>query len=340
MAKMKVPSTRKHITTLRKDLKQIKAGEHRRSPRNIISEATKKVAQETIHAIEETHRVKNSGSPEPMFVYHYTTLDTAIALLAETEEPNFLRMYSAAGFNDPDEGKFLYQSTIGLEEAQKQGFLPTYQHLGEVPFKATEPYIASFIIDEKGNPASNSLPYWNQYGDNSKGVALKIAVPRKEIYVVKYGEAEAQATIQVLQKNLGPLLEEIKKQDNESLLITARTTIQNQLQKLNYLYKSGYYRYEQECRIIEFRDTLEPNAEVEYKGKDHPFPFRSYINHPSLSTQEPNSIFKSGAEITIGPAVENRRDAQMFFNNLIAKSGQSHLQVKVSNIHHRKSSNR
>ena len=346
MTEIEVPNTAPHIAELRQNLEQIAAGGPNRSPRNIaarakpyVEQTTTKVAQETVNAIEATHRMADNDSDQTLSVYHYTSIDTAIALLKSAGEYAFLRMYSSQGFNDPDEGQYLHRSTIGLRNSQAPGFLPEPQR-GEQPLaNPNYAYIASFIIDETGDAAGNNIPYWIHYGDDGNGVAIKLAVPRKSLYKVKYGELEAKKTMATLRKHLDPLLEEVKKHNNAYLLTIAKSIIQESLQRLNFLYKSSYYAYERECRVIELPGRTELIPLVAYEGKHNANPFRSYVNHPSLSTKGEQGIFRSGAEITLGPCVENRQDAQRFFEDLKNRSGH-HIQIKTSSINYRRSSNR
>jgi len=291
MTEIEVPNTAQHIAELRQNLEQIAAGGTNRSPRNIaarakpyVEQTTTKVAQETVSAIEATHRMADNGSDQPLSVYHYTNIDTAIALLKSAGEYAFLRMYSSQGFNDPDEGQYLHRSTIGLLNSQQMGFLPEMRQDDEPIPSPNCAYIASFIFDEAGSAADNNIPYWTNYGDYGNGVAIKLAVPRQSLYAVKYGEANAKQTMAILCKHLEPLLETVKNLDNEELLSTAKAIIQKSLQRLNFLYKSSYYAYERECRVIELPGRTELTPQAAYEGKHHAKPFRSYLSHPDLSS--------------------------------------------------------
>ena len=346
MTEIEVPNTAPHIAELRQNLEQIAAGGPNRSPRNIaarakpyVEQTTTKVAQETANAIEATHRMADNDSDQTLSVYHYTSIDTAIALLKNPGERTFLRMYSSQGFNDPDEGQYLHRSTIGLRNSQALGFLPEPQQEGEPLPDQNHAYIASFIIDKNGDAAGNNIPYWIHYGDDGNGVAIKLAVPRQILYEVKYGDLEAQKTMDTLRKHLEPLLAAVKNLGNEYLLPTAKSIIQESLQRLNFLYKSSYYAYERECRVIELPGRTELPPHIAYEGKHSAKPFRSYLNHPSLSAEGEHGIFRSGAEITLGPCVENRQDARRFFENLANKFGH-HIQIKASSINYRRSANR
>lgn len=346
MTEIAVPNIEQHVEELRQNLKRVATGGPSRSPRNLsaqakpyVEQATAKVAYKIANAIEAPHRIAENDPEQPLFVYHYTSIDTAIALLINAGEGTFLRMYSSQGFNDPDEGQYLHRSTIGLLNSQQMGFLPEMRQDDEPIPSPNCAYIASFIFDEAGDAADNNIPYWTNYGDDGNGVAIKLAVPRQSLYAVKYGEANAKQTMAILCKHLEPLLETVKNLDNEELLSTAKAIIQKSLQRLNFLYKSSYYDYEKECRVIELPSQTKLKPQVDYKGKHSPQPFRSYLEHTALSTKGKNGIFRSGAEITLGPCVENRQDARRFFENLINKSGH-HIQIKTSSINYRRSTNR
>lgn len=106
------------------------------------------------------------------FVYHYTKVDTAIALLKGAGQDAFLRMYSSKGFNDPDEGQYPYRSTLSLQDAHAAGLLPEHQHEDEWLRRLNYAYIASFVIDKNCNTASNNIPYWIHYGDDGSSLPL------------------------------------------------------------------------------------------------------------------------------------------------------------------------
>lgn len=350
MTEIAVPNTEQHVENLRQNLERVSSHASNeatsRSPRNVfisqihhVEQATMKVAQETVNAIEATHRIPKDSSEQPFFVYHYTSIDTAIALLKSTGKDAFLRMYSSQGFNDPDEGQYLHRSTIGLKHSQDLGFLPVPNQDDEPVAKPSYAYIASFILNGTGNAAGNNIPYWMHYGDDGNGVAIKLAVPRQNLYQIKYGESNAKKTMATLRKNLEPLLEVVKSINSEDMLSTAKNIIQESLQRLNFLYKSSYYAYERECRIIELPGKTELTPQVAYEGRQSSQPFRSYLKHPALSAMGEDGIFRSGAEIILGPCVENRQDALRFFEDLKNNSGHR-IQIKASSINYRRSNNR
>lgn len=339
------PNTAHYVEELKANLKQVgnesaslslRTAQLRTRP--YVEDATRKVIGETVRSIEDAHRIKKAPHDQIEWALHYTSTEAILAML---EKDRYIRMSSSLGFNDPDEGQYLWRSTLGMRKAREAGFLPQQNESEETPSYA---YIASFILNQEQDPdrndaADNNIPYWMHYGDDGNGVAIKVAIPLELLYKVKYGHHEAWKTVAIIQEQIDPLLETVEEIGNYYVSAIAKSIIQQSLQRVNFLYKSRYYAYEQECRAIELADRTDLPRQVTYKENRGSKTFRSHLNHPYLSTKGENGPFRSGSELIIGPCVENRQDAVDYFELLI-KRNDLRTQVKTSQINYRRSGNR
>lgn len=339
MTDIAVPDTTHYVDTLNADVARIKNEATRLSPRtiqlrmaNCVASATTEIIQSTARSIEDSHRLTKASNSRTEWVLHYTSIDTLLSML---EEDHYIRMSSSLGFNDPDEGQYLWRSTLGLAQAREAGFLPQQQEANEGQSHA---YIASFILNHQ-DAADNNIPYWMHYGNDGNGVAIKVAIPTDLLYQVRYGHEEALETVATIKSHIDPLLEVVENLEDDQVSMTAKSIIQRSLQRLNFLYKSRYYAYEQECRAIELPDQTALPLQITYGGSYGTKAFRSHLNHPSLSTEGTTGLFQSGSELIIGPCVENRQDAVNYLKTRFEKAG-LHTQVKTSQINYRRSGNR
>ena len=51
------------------------------------------------------NEISPAGKPQPLFIVHYTSLDTLFSML-DRDNPGYLRLYDTIHSNDPTEGAF------------------------------------------------------------------------------------------------------------------------------------------------------------------------------------------------------------------------------------------
>ena len=301
--------------------------------RTAVAEATTNLASGIIDA---RHALAGKESISTLVVVHYTKVETAIHLLENTchaeKKYAHLRMYSSAAFNDPDEGLYLYRSTIGLEKAESLGLIRPERRSDE---RAKYAYIASFVTphnDESPYKAADKLALWRSYGNDGDGVSLVVQIPASALHAVLYGEKEAWETVDIIERYSQRVLESIRKLHNEVVKQEAARVIRERLNLLNYLYKSEAYDYEGESRIVVMPegDNGTVKQHTEYKNGQ----FRTYHKHKHLSTSQEDGIFRSGSAIIVGPRVRHRVAAQNHIKRLAQKAGLP-TQVRASDIRYR-----
>ena len=338
----------RQITAVEEAVKRI--SQESRSPRNVEQEAiheiypaVAKVADNVASSIMDAkHALAGKESGSTPAVVHYTKVETAIHLLENTchavGKYAHLRMYSSAAFNDPDEGTYLYRSTIGLEKAESLGLIPSARY----PVAQSYAYIASFVTphnDKSVCKAADNLALWRSYGNDGDGVSLVVRIPASALHAVRYGEKEARETVDIIERYSQRVLESIRKLHNGAVKQEAARVIREQLQLLNHLYKSEAYAYERESRIIVIpeSDKGTVNQDTEYRNGQ----FRAYHKHKDLSTHPVEGIFRSGSAIIIGPRVRSQSDAQRHIANLAERAGlRQYTQVRSSTINYQGSDNR
>ena len=317
---------------------------------------------EAIDDIEQGHLIEaNSGSANIFHAVHYTSVATLISILkAAHHDPSedivdrqgYLRMYSSIGFNDPGEG--VYLARVGQETAD----LHPPPYFNEMVWRSpSEPeaaeqyaYVASFI---RPNPsggaghAADNLVFWRGYGQEGTGCALKLTLNPSHLREVKYGSEPARETVDKLHNSLGPILELVSNlyglAPGLDLASAVRDVVHSGMERLNYLYKSAAYEYEQECRVVAtpltIADTgIRPN--FEYTGMPGSQSTKRFIEYPALDTDPATGIFRSTSTITLGPCVTNRSDTRDYLEQLRLAAGLHGITVRLSNIEYRNASNR
>ena len=328
--------------------------------RTAIAKATANVASNIMDA---KHIRAGEESVSTLQVVHYTKVETAIHLLENTNDAEgkyaHLRMYASATFNDPDEGLYLYRSSIGLNRAESLGLVPPARRPGEEnisrlarevrelfppqrPFiEENYAYIASFVTPRDPRDilkAADNLPLWRSYGNDGDGVSLVVTIPESDLRKVRYGEDEASETAAIIAEYCQRILVPIQKLGNEAAEQEAKRVIREQLQLISYLYKSEAYDYEGESRIVVLPegDNGTVNQHTEYRNGQ----FRAYHKHNHLSTSHEDGIFRSGSGIIVGPRVRRQSDAQKHIANLAERAGLQHTWVRSSTIPYRGSDSR
>ncbi len=234
---------------------------------------------------------------------------------------------------------YLYRASIGLDKAESLGLIRPERRSGG---RAQYAYIASFVTphnDEIPCKAADNLALWRSYGNDGDGVSLVVRIPASTLHAVRYGEKEAWETFAIIERYQQGVLESIRKLRNEAEEQEAKLVIREQLNLLNYLYKSEAYDYEGESRIVVLPEGN--NGTVKQHTEYNDGQFRAYHKHKHLSTSPDDGIFRSGSAIIVGPRVRSQSDAQEHIANLAERAGlQQHTQVRSSTINYQGSDNR
>lgn len=264
-------------------------------------------------------------------ITHYTSIHTLISVLqsASRDEKNFLRMYDSAHSNDPGEGNFLTRDL-----AQEH-----------VSLLGCHAYIASFVLsnDEEGE-GKNNLAFWRTYGKDGEGCSLSLPAShlRENLRKVRYGselvenfENRLKSLFSNKHAEVNSVMEKIK-EIYPDVHVNILKTIGDHIGKIRYLYKSGAYEYENECRLVLLESEIDSDdVRFEWPDKnDDPVRIRHYYEHEALEIK--NILNTTDSEIVIGPCVPHPHDVKYCIEMLLEKSKLKAPRVTVSKIEYRK----
>ncbi len=328
---------------------EILNGEHNGSSPRYVSARMESAIKSDIGVALSVGVIETSSD---LMAVHYTSLDTVIAMLkAMRDGEGYLRMYSASGFNDPNEGKLF--TSVAKEKSQSLGpCLPEDKDADR-----NHAFVASFIRVEQSDgeqsqavDPTNDLLFWRLYGRDGRGCSLELslaAVP-EGIREVTYGEIATANSIKSIDKALATVSDVANRAigiaTDEGLVqetaLESGKIIGNQvraeLKKVRYLYKDLTYRFEKECRLVETPESVAERGirpEFDYSGTLGTAVVKKYIDHPSLRLTA--DLLRSGTKITLGPLVPNSMHTKEYVERLIEEAGLYGPRVQISEIPYR-----
>ena len=330
---------------------EIQNGEHRSSSPGYMAAQLESAIKADVAAALSVGPIEATTD---LLVTHYTSLDTAITILkAARDGEAYLRMYSASGFNDPNEGKLF--TSVAKEKSQTlAAFLPEDQDTDRNPA-----FVASFIRVEQSNgkqvqtvDPANDLLFWRIYGREGTGCSLQLslATVSGEIREVTYGEIATASSIKSIELALdavSAIADRVARvATNDGLLqdnvldpsIIINNQVQPELKKVRYLYKDLTYRFEKECRLVETPESVAQKGirpEFDYSGTQGTAVVKKYIDHPSLKLT--GDVLRSETKITLGPLVPNPGHTKEYIERLLQEAGLYGPQVRMSKIPYRTS---
>ena len=192
-------------------------------------------------------KINPSDMKEEKFV-HYTKAST-LQFLLQKDHTAKLRQNNAVYMNDPEEGQILKKVLLGqnneLENLFKDEDVKNYTYL-----TCFSPY------DKR-----DELPMWVHYGDGGKGVGLvfnKSFFDEADLYKVQYIDVK-NFDINKLDQNIRDKITAILNllQEDE-IKNNTRTEFKDYvniiLNYVSYLFKDKAYEYENEVRILNYKD--------------------------------------------------------------------------------------
>ena len=336
-------------TELEKLEQEIRNGEHKNSSPGYVATRVRSAIKADVGAALSVGLIK----PKTDFMaVHYTSLGTVISMLnAARDGTGYLRMYSAIGFNDPNEGKLF--TSVAKEKSQI--LAPCLAE--DEDEERNHAFVASFIrigqsIGEQSQTVdpANALLFWRTYGREGTGCSLQLslAAVSEEIREVTYGEIATANSIESIDKALGAVSDVANKvvgiATNDGLLqenaLNTSNIISNQVQaelkKVRYLYKDLTYGFEQELRLVETPYSVVEKGirpEFDYSGTQGTAVVKKYIDHPSLKLTA--NILDSKSKITLGPLVPNPVHTKEYIERLVREAEFYGPLVKISEIPYR-----
>ena len=339
----------KSQTELEKLEQGIQNGEHRISSPGYVAAQLESAIRADVGVALSVGPIETTTD---LLVAHYTSLDTAIAILKAAHDGEaYLRMYSASGFNDPNEGKLF--TSVAKEKSQTlESFLPEDRESDRNPA-----FVASFIRVDQFNgeqsqtvdPADDLL-FWRIYGREGTGCSLQLSLASVagEIREVTYGEiatANSIESIEIALDAVSVVADRVTSIATHNGLLHGNVLdpnriidnqVQPELKKVRYLYKDLTYRFEKECRLVETPESVEEKGirpEFDYSGTRGTAVVKKYIDHPSLKLT--GDILRSETKITLGPLVPNPVYAKEYIERLLQEARFYGPQVRISEIPYR-----
>ena len=203
-------------------------------------------------------------------IVHYTKAST-LRYLLQKDHTAKLRLNNAVYMNDPEEGQILKKVLLGqnneLENLLKNEDVKNYAYL-----TCFSPY------DKR-----DELPMWVHYGDGGKGVGLvfnKSFFDEADLYKVQYVDVK-NPDINKLNKNVRDKItailnllkkDDIKNNDHKEFKFYVNII----LNYVSYLFKDKAYEYENEVRILNYKDYNSQDIKTEVYESGIPRLFIEY----------------------------------------------------------------
>ena len=280
-------------------------------------------------------RFLSIGAAESNEIVHYTSMSKMVAMLESMQEPDAsFRMYSTEHFNDPTEGRVLYdqEKTNELYSTleEKYDWLGKFPRDSSAQSTAVGAYACCFSSPKD---MEDDLLLWRLYGDDGKGCSIKTSTLAlvEHVVPVEYIDVENIADIQ--RKTFNAILHIFDNLDRWIREYRIQTVFRDKLLSrhlqeqtlafiafIRFCAKNHYYQDEQEYRYVRIADIDE--VRVEKSSGD----IRLYVEGPSLQ-----NVLSTGSEITVGPAVDSKMIAARYLNHLLNKAGRKGTtRVKLS----------
>lgn len=216
--------------------------------------------------------------PRGTKIFHYTSLDVLQKLV---QPDGRLRLSPIAYLNDPTEG------SLGIELAENvmcnKEYGSFFSNWERRYLKGV--FVASFILHSTEDQQKNgNIPMWANYGNSGEGCAISIdsGTLGADVYQVCYqNKDDADQTndkflgyLKSLSEHLDNYLNKVRTAagykidfENDSVFVFAKDSVE----QVCYLYKTSYYTYEEEARIVQFLSLRDAKREENVRD-DEIFP--------------------------------------------------------------------
>ena len=183
---------------------------------------------------------------------HYTKTGSLKFLLKKKAKFGKLRLSNAIYMNDPEEGKIFKNILLSQDKDNKLSNI--FNNDSNIK---NYTYLTCFCPYDK----RDILPMWVHYGDSCKGVGLVFNekfFENQDLYYIQYIDTE-KFDVNKVDENIKEELKQIfelllqdifTKSDNEKFLEYTNIIINY----ISYFFKDKAYDYENEVRMIQFRD--------------------------------------------------------------------------------------
>ena len=275
----------------------------------------------TTSHLEKRHSVTGCDQDGKVNAVHYTSIRRLVEMLHKQRS---FRLYDSIHLNDPTEGRYLTKHLANSDR--------WHEYLG-----SGHAYIASFILprEDSSNDVNDDLMFWRTYGREGEGCALKVRIPQAYLKKVLYDPSEVNYAV----SRIEPLINSMEVLSGTVTLGSDAAEILTRvnwcgLGKMKYLYKSDYYSYENECRVVIAESDADP-AQVVFEylndAKGRPS-LRHYVEYGRLRIDD---VLDSESSITLGPCVLDREDLEHSLRILALRAAVWGPCIKSSRITYR-----
>ena len=264
------------------------------------------VFSEILHDfLQDLYPISPPGKPQPLFLVHYTSLDTLFSML-DRDNPGYLRLYDTVHSNDPTEGAF-FRNHLKSSAPSVHASIPPFilrPHPGYA-------YISSFVRAYKERER-DKLVHWLAYGRNGYGCSIAIPytnfAPNIPILPIQYGKSAVMRTAKKLISFFNNLPPSIQKYFAPSMSVGGSSSLVNVFSSIPYFHKPRSYTYEAECRLfLSPVDRLcDPKYQPTYTAAGTPA-VRHYVEHNRLRLE---GVLFTGTVITLGPSIPESENVQ------------------------------
>ena len=266
---------------------------------------------------------------------HYTSWENMLSILAPEEEDPLFRMYNYEFANDPEEGDIRPSMWREIENTSREIFGKYDPKLKSHQISQESTYGCSFSTGEMD--VEDDLMYWRLYGGDGNGCSIKLGVPPRGIYRVRYmekgeqGDATAEITAVACKLNrllacMDSAIEDAPKSCQVAVCQSMNKAVDQVLDGYFHLLKNKAYKHENEWRVVQVSpDEKDVNFSV---GSDR-------IVRRYIEGQRMEELLVTGSKITLGPRVSNKNAAIKYIKGWLRKHNMVYTEVRASSKSYR-----
>lgn len=238
----------------------------------------------------EEIRINPSDLKEEKIV-HYTKAGT-VQYLLKKEHSAQLRLNNAVYMNDPEEGQILKKVLCQLDNNNELEKLFKDEDIKNYT------YLTCFSLYNE----RNELPMWVHYGDGGKGVGLVFHnsfFDKTDLYKVQYIDIKNFDTAKLdqnIRDKITPIFDFLKRDEiKNNTRKEFKVYVNIILNYVSYLFKDKAYEYENEVRILSYKDYNSQDIKTAVYESGIP---RLFIEYDEYITD------KNCVEVIVGPKAQ------------------------------------
>lgn len=272
----------------------------------------------------------------PIAVNHYTNVAALQNMIKKDEKcqsKNHLWMFHTEYMNDPEEGKYLYNSIDSVS-------IPyTDKWIKDIKTKDNKTY-HTFLSCFSGCDY-DELNMWRLYGNDAKGICISIPIKyfkcnnvlqsitrnteknnlKPSLYKVNYSKETVEELYKKIEKWFAAIEKSMslnKRKNKKEIKVIIFSFFSFIFDELKHLFKSPNYEVEKEFRILSYN----PPGDNEILISDSEM--------PKLYVPTSYFLFQKGTKIIIGPKAANKEELKLELEHRLLVSGYEDVEVLIS----------